>query len=74
MSMPRRRIVRPTPMVLSITPERQLRLHKLRMKLALERSQLARWMKRLRRAFHSVEKTQVRLTRLEKQLAPSEDT
>jgi hypothetical protein len=41
----------------------------LRAKLEAERSALARWVPWLRRAFHTVETIQLRIARLEKQLA-----
>ena len=40
----------------------------MRDKLANERSSLSRWMARLKRAFHSVEKLQQRIARLERQI------
>jgi hypothetical protein len=50
---------RPAPRALS-----GLRTH-----LGQERITLTRWMARLRRAFHTVERTQQRISRLERQLA-----
>jgi hypothetical protein len=65
-SSPRRRLVRPTA-----DPPRSpcpLRLQKLRTRLGQERATLAHWMARLRRAFHTVERTQQRIARLERQV------
>ncbi len=72
MSTPRRRLLRfptnpPPP-----EPQRQRRVQQLRAKLAAERAALARWMTRLRRAFHAVEKVTARLTRLERRVAQEE--
>jgi hypothetical protein len=68
---PRRRLVRPT-----VDPPRSacpLQLQKLRTRLGQERTTLTRWMARLRRAFHTVERTQQRISRLERQLARFEE-
>jgi hypothetical protein len=66
---PRRRVVRPA---LAGTPapdlERQRRLARLRDRLERERSALARWFAKLRRAFHAVEKCQARITRIEREI------
>ena len=72
MTTPRRRIVRPVPVPTPPSPERPLQLHKLRGRLEQERATHARWMTRLKRAFHAVEKSQQRITRLERQIAPLE--
>src|SRR6516162_9042703 len=72
MTAPRRRLVRPaapgTP-----GPEHQRRLQKLRANLKRERAALARWMARLKRAFHSVEKCQVRMARFERAIRKMEE-
>ena len=44
------------------------RLRKLRERLVLEREALARWMKRLRRAFNAAEKRQRTIARIEKEM------
>jgi len=63
----RRRVLRSVPT--STTDARlQQRLAKVREQLGNERASLARWMSRLRRAFHAVEKHQSRLGRLERRL------
>jgi hypothetical protein len=68
-SEPRRRVVRPAPAAPPAPdPERQRRLARLRDRLERERNALARWFAKLRRAFHAVEKSQGRVTRLERQL------
>ncbi len=72
MTTPRRRLVRtappPTP-----RPPSDRRLQQLRARLEAERTALARWFVRLKRVFHSVERTQARITRLERQLARQEE-
>jgi hypothetical protein len=50
----------------------QQRLVRVREQLAAERTSLARWMTRLKRAFHAVEKNQSRIGRLERRLNQSE--
>lgn len=67
MSAPRRQIIRP-PAAPQEEVHRQQRLQKLRAKLDKERETLARWQKRLRRAFNAVERQQARIARLERQL------
>jgi hypothetical protein len=64
----RRRILRPAPVVLP-QPQSDRLFHKLLSQLEEERKSLARWMTRLKRAFHTVEKVQKRITRIEHQLA-----
>jgi len=71
MTAPRRRLVR-SPPVPAPRPERQARLHRLRQRLEKERAMLARWMARLRRAFHVVEKQLQRIARIERQLSKQE--
>jgi hypothetical protein len=70
---PRRRIIRP---VVPSAPDaqHQLRLQKLRASLERERAMLARWMAKLKRAFHAVEKAQQRGSRLERQITKMEET
>jgi hypothetical protein len=75
MTTPRRRILRfpgnsqPTP-----ARRRQPSALKVRASLEADRAALARWMTRLRRAFHAVEKLQQRITRNERQLQRREET
>src|SRR5262245_51889016 len=73
MSTPRRRLIRPASPSTS-TPDHPRRLQKLRTSLERERSTLARWMARLKRAFHAVEKAQLRIARLERKLTKMEET
>ncbi len=68
MTTPRRRLVRPEPALRPDEAARQRQLQRLHARLAQEQACLARWMARLRRAFHTVEKTQARLGRLQRQI------
>jgi hypothetical protein len=65
---PRRRVLRTAPATSPVDFRQQARLAKRRERLAKERNVLDRWMGRLRRAFHAVEKQQQRVARLERQL------
>jgi hypothetical protein len=65
MSLPRRNLIRPARP--GSNNERQT--DKLRTALGKERAALSRWMSRLRRAFHSVERIQARRARFERRLA-----
>jgi hypothetical protein len=62
MTPPRRRILRPAAPSHNGNMQRAT---KLRDTLARERTALHRWMSRLRRAFHIVERQQARIARLE---------
>jgi hypothetical protein len=73
MTAPRRRIVRPAPAEPTPDPQRQRRAQRLRAKLDQERAGLARWLGRLRRAFHAFEKSQAAVARLERQLTQLEE-
>jgi hypothetical protein len=68
MTAPRRRILRPTEPPATIDLRVQRRLQQLRTRLEQEQAGLTRWMARLRRAFHAVERHQERVARLERQL------
>jgi hypothetical protein len=72
MTTPRRRIIRfpNTPRAVSL--REQERLRRLRERLASERVVLARWMARLRRAFHQVEKRQQAIARIEREITKRE--
>jgi hypothetical protein len=71
--IPRRRLIRP-PAPLDHSPrETDPYLQRLRSRLNSERTTLARWMSRLKRACNTVAKTQSHITRLERQLARLED-
>jgi hypothetical protein len=72
--MPRRRIVRPSITNSSPSPHQQARLQKLRQRLDRERSTLARWQTRLKRAFNTVQKQQKCIARLERQIAQGEES
>jgi hypothetical protein len=69
MSMPRRQIIRPATVAATINLQRQRQLDKLRSRLEGERATLARWMSRLRRSFHAVEKSQRKVTQLERSIS-----
>ena len=71
MTTVRRRVIRP-PAAATLSSSR--RLPALRTKLEREQEALARWMTRLKRAFHSFEKFQQRTARLEKQIRTLEET
>ena len=73
MTAPRRRLVRPAPAPTTPPPERQRQVQRWRARLEQERAALARWQKRLRRAFNAVEKHGRNIARLEKQIARQED-
>ena len=65
MTTPRRRVLRP------VRPDagdgvRERNLAARRVRLAAEKQSLDRWMSRLKRAFHVVEKQQVKIARLER--------
>jgi hypothetical protein len=69
MSTPRRRIVRPRTNGQTTDPQRHRQTQRLRERLAHERTALARWQKKLRRAFTKVEKLLAIVDRLEKKIA-----
>ena len=71
MTTVRRRVIRPPA---SSTNSVSRRLPALRTKLERERESLTRWMTRLKRAFHSVEKHQLKTARLERQIRTLEET
>ena len=73
MAAPRRRIVRPRATTRSDRLKHQRRLQRVRDALARDRVALARWMSRLKRAFHAVEKLQRQIARADRNLAHSED-
>ncbi|HKB35755.1 MAG TPA: hypothetical protein VKD72_04830 [Gemmataceae bacterium] len=59
----------PNPSPANTATERRRRLKALHARLDAERATLARWMTRLKRAFHFVEKSQARAGRLEREIA-----
>jgi hypothetical protein len=72
MSIPRRRLIRPAPLP---SPDRQRnqQIQKVRDSLDKERTALARWMRRLKRAFNAVDRQQARVARLERKLSHMEE-
>ena len=68
MTTVRRRVIRPLPLPPSLW------LPRLRARLDEEQQGLARWMAKLKRAFHSFEKHQLRAARLERQIRQLEET
>jgi len=72
MSTPRRRLVRPFAPSGTAYPQSNRQTAKLRGRLEAERTALSRWMTRLKRAFHAVEKSQLRIRRLEHLVARRE--
>ncbi len=67
MSIVRRRVLRPARAEPS-AHRRQRQIDRRRDRLEKERVALARWLSRLRRAFHALEKSQRRIASLERQL------
>ena len=67
MSVPRRRLIRPAlePVV---AHHRSRQLQRLRERLDKERAALARWQRKLKRAFNAVEKSQKKVARLERNI------
>jgi hypothetical protein len=71
MATPRRRLVRP---LAAADPQRtHRRVQTLRQTLAVDRTLLARWLSRLRRSFHTVERLQAKIARAEWQITRLED-
>jgi hypothetical protein len=68
MSQPRRRLLRPSRPLADDGP-RHAKLLMRRSRLEAEQQCLTRWMSRLKRAFHAVEKQQQKVTRLEREIA-----
>jgi hypothetical protein len=71
MTAPRRGIVRPSPAPTN-GQQQQRQLDRLRARLNHERSALARWQRRLKRAFTAVEKSQKCIARIERKIAQME--
>ena len=69
MSTPRRRLIRLHQPPTDDHAQQERQIQKLRSRLEAERKALHRWMARLKRAFHAVEKIQRRINRIEHQLA-----
>jgi len=72
MAAPRRRIIRAPAARPALHQQRSKRLEKLRLRLDQERAALTRWMTRLRRAFHAVERIQQAITRMERKVHAAE--
>jgi hypothetical protein len=70
-STPRRRLVRPA--TAPPDQQRQRRAKRLREGLERERAALARWVARLKRAFHATEKSQRRIAQIERRLTKLEE-
>jgi len=69
MNTPRRRVLRPVPAIPRDESRRLRRLERQHAQLDTHRQTLARWMSKLKRAFHTIERLQAQISRLEKQLA-----
>ena len=72
MPAPRRRLVRPVPTPDLSAAQRQRRAQALRARLARDRAALTRWVSRLKRAFHAMERLQQQVARSDRQLAALE--
>jgi len=73
MPTPRRIVLRPQRQTADDS-ERQQKLSRRRVQLQAEQQTLARWMTRLKRAFHAVEKQQRRVAHLERAIARLEQS
>ena len=69
---PRRRLARPTRPLPAPDPQPQRRVQQLRTRLDRERAALARWLPRLKRAFHVAERQLQRTARIGRQLNAQE--
>jgi lipid II:glycine glycyltransferase (peptidoglycan interpeptide bridge formation enzyme) len=72
MTVPRRRVIRPIPSQVPTKPQHPQRFQKLQARLEREQHTLTRWMAKLKRAFHAVEKGQQCVARLQRQIARME--
>jgi hypothetical protein len=57
-----------TPASAEAATERRRRLQSLRAKLEAERVLWSRWLSRLKRAFHAMEKSHAKITRVEREI------
>lgn len=73
MTTSRRRLVRPPKPLAQDDTARQRRLSQLQQRLQTEQVALARWMRRLKRAFHAVECSQQKIVRWQRQLTLLEE-
>lgn len=71
--MARRRLIRPQVTSSSPNPNRQRLIQKLTARKEQERLTLARWQKKLKRAFNAVSRLQKSLARIERQLTTTEN-
>jgi hypothetical protein len=71
--MARRRLIRTCDNHSSPSPNRERSIQKLRVRLEQERTALARWQKRLKRAFNTVARLQKSIARIERQLTKKEE-
>lgn len=71
--MARRRLIRPRHNASPPPANRERALQKLRVRLQQERTALARWQKRLKRAFNAVTKLQKSIAHIERQLTKKEE-
>ncbi len=67
----RRRVLRPATLAPTTA---SVRLSRWRGRLADEQQALSRWLAKLKRAFRSMEKHQLRVARLERQIRQGEET
>jgi hypothetical protein len=74
MTSPRRQVVRPQTASTAANSRQTALLQKRRAQIEQARAGFARWLTRLRRACHALDKQQRRLTRLERELARLTDT
>ncbi len=71
MTASRRRVIRPPSSVPTVM---SFRLPRLRSQLQREQQSLTNWTAKLKRAFHSFEKHQLRIARLQRQIRQLEQT
>lgn len=71
--MSRRRLIRPRVDSSPPSPNRERYYQKLRLRLEQEQKALARWQKRLKRAFNAVSRLQKSIARIERQLTTKEE-
>lgn len=71
--MSRRRLIRPHVDTSPPSLNRERAIQKLRLRLDQEQKALARWQKRLKRAFNAVSRLQKSIARIERQLTKKEE-
>ena len=72
MTTPRRRILRPSAASQAVDVRRQALRVKQLAKLTKEQQAVQTWMRRLRRAFHAIERIQGRISRLQRQVGSAD--